>query len=211
MKRYIAEFLGTMFLVVIGCGVAVYTNANVVATSLAFGLSIVVLANSISSVSGCHINPAVSFGMLLAGRMSLIEFLFYCLSQCLGAIAGAGILALFFNGNANLGANGAGGNILVAFLVETLLTYLFVSVVIHVTANKTKTNTNVGLIIGLALVLVHLFGIGFTGTSVNPARSLGPALIQGGQALKDLWIFILAPLVGSFLAALTNKLLVDKD
>mgnify|MGYP001095055836 CR=1 FL=1 len=209
MKKYLAEFLGTMFLVILGCGVAVSTNVNVVATSLAFGLAIVGLAYGISSISGCHVNPAVSLGMALTKKMSWKDFAGYLVAQFLGALVGAALLAVMFKGTSALGANSANGNVGIAFLVETLLTYLFVGVVLFVTSKK-ENGAVAGIVIGLTLTLVHLLGLGFTGTSVNPARSFGPALLQGGAALGDLWIFILAPSVGAVLAALTYKYFTSK-
>lgn len=209
MKKYLAEFLGTMFLVILGCGVAVSTNVNVVATSLAFGLAIVGLAYGISSISGCHVNPAVSLGMALTKKMSRKDFAGYLVAQFLGALVGAALLAVMFKGTSALGANSANGNVGIAFLVETLLTYLFVGVVLFVTSKK-ENGAVAGIVIGLTLTLVHLLGLGFTGTSVNPARSFGPALLQGGAALGDLWIFILAPSVGAVLAALTYKYFTSK-
>lgn len=209
MKKYLAEFLGTMFLVILGCGVAVSTNVNVVATSLAFGLAIVGLAYGISSISGCHVNPAVSLGMALTKKMSWKNFAGYLAAQFLGALVGAALLAVMFKGTSALGANSANGNVGIAFLVETLLTYLFVGVVLFATSKK-ENGAVAGIVIGLTLTLVHLLGLGFTGTSVNPARSFGPALLQGGAALGDLWIFILAPSVGAVLAALTYKYFTSK-
>lgn len=209
MKKYLAEFLGTMFLVILGCGVAVSTNVNVVATSLAFGLAIVGLAYGISSISGCHVNPAVSLGMALTKKMSWKDFAGYLVAQFLGALVGAALLAVMFKGTSALGANSANGNVGIAFLVETLLTYLFVGVVLFATSKK-ENGAVAGIVIGLTLTLVHLLGLGFTGTSVNPARSFGPALLQGGAALGDLWIFILAPSVGAVLAALTYKYFTSK-
>lgn len=210
MKKGFAEFLGTMALVIFGCGVAVYTSANVVATSLAFGLVIVALAYSVGSVSGCHVNPAVSLGMYLTKRMSGKDFVTYLIAQFLGATAGALILSILFGSNATLGANSANGDIAVALLVEVILTYVFVGVVLFVTSKKEQSNI-AGIVIGLTLTLVHLLGLGFTGTSVNPARSFGPALLQGGSALSDLWIFILAPFIGAFLAAATYMYFTSKE
>lgn len=215
MKKYICEFVGTFVLVLIGCGVAVVTGADVVATSLAFGLVIVAMAYSIGNVSGCHINPAVSLSMLLTKQMSLRDFVGYVISQVLGALAGAAVLGLLLDSFENLGGNSFAGEfsaygVFVALLVEIILTFIFVTVILGVTSKKENGHT-VGIVIGLALVLVHLFGIRFTGTSVNPARSLGPALLQGGKALTQSWIFIVAPLVGSFLASIFyNNILKEK-
>ena len=206
MRKYISEFIGTFVLVLVGCGVAVVSGGDLVATSLAFGLVIVAMAYSIGNVSGCHINPAVSLSMFLTKQMSLKEFGCYVASQFLGAIAATGVLSLLFRSGDVLGANGFGEGTLaynagIAILVEVLLTFIFVLVILGVTSKKENGHV-VGIVIGLTLVLVHLLGIRFTGTSVNPARSFGPALIQGGEALKQVWVFILAPLAGSGLASL---------
>lgn len=216
MKKYIAEFVGTLVLVLVSCGVAVVTGANVIATSLAFGLTIVAMAYSIGNVSGCHINPAVSLGMLITGKMNLKEFGYYVLAQVLGATAGAAILGLLLDSFTNLGANGFGGmgqlatNAWIAILVEVILTFIFVTAILGVTS-KNENNSVSGIVIGLTLTLVHLLGISFTGTSVNPARSLGPALLQGGEALSQVWVFILAPLVGAALAGLFYKYLLSEN
>ena len=217
MKKYICEFIGTLVLVLFGCGTAVLTDADVVATSLAFGLSIVALAYVIGSISGCHINPAVSFAMFLDKRMSSSDLIKYIIAQILGAIVGAGLLALIINNVFNLGdytVTGLGQNafgkysinMFGAFIVETLLTFVFIFTILGVTKDKKKENI-AGLIIGFTLAFVHLFGIKLTGTSVNPARSIGPALLLGGEALKQVWLFIFAPIFGSALAAFTFKFL----
>jgi len=205
MKKYISEFIGTFVLVLVGCGVAVVTSANVVATSLAFGLSIVAMAYSIGNVSGCHINPAVSLAMLITKQISIKDFIGYVISQILGAIAGSAILGLILGSFEKLGANGfVDGKLLAAFLTEVILTFIFITAILGVTSKKENGHT-VGIVIGLTLVLVHLFGIAITGTSVNPARSIGPAIFVGGSALKQLWVFILAPLVGSAIASIFYK------
>jgi len=215
MKKYIAEFVGTCVLVLVACGVAVVTDANIVATSLAFGLVIVAMAYSIGNVSGCHINPAVSLAMLITGKLSVIEFLGYVASQVLGAISGSAILGLMLGSFKALGANGFGismgaTNVWIALLVEVILTFIFITVILSVTSKK-EYNGLAGIVIGLTLTLVHLIGIYFTGTSVNPARSLAPALLQGGGALSQVWVFIAAPLVGALLASLFYKfVLKDK-
>lgn len=201
MKKYISEFVGTFVLVLIGCGVAVVTSANVVATSLAFGLSIVAMAYSIGNISGCHINPAVSLSMFLTKQISAKEFALYVVSQILGAIAGAAVLGLILGSYESLGTNGyADGKLLAAFITEVILTFIFITAILGVTS-KSENKYTTGIVIGLTLVLVHLFGIAITGTSVNPARSIGPAIFVGGEALKQLWLFIVAPLVGSTLAS----------
>lgn len=216
MKKYISEFVGTMFLTLLACGVAVIvgcdTAAGVVATSLAFGLVIVAMAYSIGNVSGCHINPAVSVGMYIAGKMNLKECLKYVIAQILGAFAGSALLGLTLGSFTALGANGFGGvlpngmkvTLIIAILVEVLLTFVFVTTILGVTDKKENGHAT-GLVIGLTLVLVHLFAIPITGTSVNPARSLAPALLQGGEALQQVWVFIVAPIVGSILSGLFYK------
>ena len=211
MKKLVCEFVGTMMLVLLACGVAVATDVHYLGTALAFGLVIVAMAYSIGNVSGCHINPAVSLGMAMTGRMTWREFFEYVVAQILGAIAGAAILGVILRSYGALGANSYGGNVTVwiALLVEIILTFVFVTTILGVTDKKENGHAT-GLVIGLTLVLVHLFGIPFTGTSVNPARSIGPALLQGGTALSQLWVFILAPLVGAALAALFYKYVLKK-
>lgn len=207
MKKYIAEFTGTMMLTLIACGVAVATGVNYVGTALAFGLVIVSMAYSIGNVSGCHINPAVSFGMALTGKMTWSEFLKYVIAQVLGAIVGSAILGVILNSFTALGANSYNGDtvtVWTALLVEVILTFIFVLTILGVTDKKENGHVT-GIVIGLTLTLVHLFGLPFTGTSVNPARSIGPALLQGGDALCQVWVFILAPMVGAMLAAYFYK------
>ena len=207
MKKYISEFVGTLVLVLVACGVAVVTGANVLATSLAFGLVIVAMAYSIGNVSGCHVNPAVSLAMFITGKMDKKDFIYYVIAQVLGAVAGAALLGVLLDDFSALGANtyGLSGqlatNVWIALLVEVILTFIFVTAILGVTS-KSENSSVSGVVIGLTLTLVHLLGISFTGTSVNPARSLGPALLQGGKALSQVWVFILAPLVGAVLAAL---------
>ena len=215
MRKYVAEFIGTFVLVLVSCGVAVVTGADVVATSLAFGLSIVAMAYSIGNVSGCHVNPAVSLAMLISKRMSFKDFVGYVIAQFLGALAGAAVLGVLLGSFKLLGADGFGGEgqlattAWIALLVEVILTFIFVTTILGVTSKKENAHV-AGLVIGLTLVLVHLLGIAFTGTSVNPARSFGPALLQGGEALKQLWVFIVAPLVGGALAALAHKYIASE-
>lgn len=214
MKKYIAEFVGTFVLVLVACGVAVVTGANVVATSFAFGLVIVAMAYSIGNVSGCHINPAVSLAMLISKKMTLKDFTGYVVAQVLGAIAGSAVLGVLLDSFDVLGANGFGADgqlattVWIALLVEVILTFIFVTVILSVTSKEKYSNV-AGIVIGLTLVLVHLIGIAFTGTSVNPARSLGPALFQGGEALTQVWVFIVAPLVGAALASLFYKYVLE--
>ncbi len=212
MRKLVCEFVGTMMLVLLACGVAVATGVNYVGTALAFGLVIVAMAYSIGNVSGCHINPAVSLGMAISGRMTWKEFCQYVCAQILGAIAGAALLGVILRSFNALGANGYDGTnvtVWIALLVEVILTFVFVLTILGVTDKKENGHAT-GIIIGLTLTLVHLFGLPFTGTSVNPARSIGPALLQGGDALKQVWVFILAPLVGAALAALFYKHILKK-
>lgn len=209
MKKYISEFVGTLVLTLVACGVASITGGDLVPTSLAFGLVIVAMAYSIGNVSGCHINPAVSFGLFIAGKMEFKEFIKYVFAQVLGAIAGSGLLALCLGSTSSLGANGYGSGtlattVLIAMLVEIILTFIFVTAILGVT-DKSENSNVAGIVIGLTLTLVHLLGIKFTGTSVNPARSLAPALFQGGLALKQVWLFIVAPLIGAGLSGLFYK------
>ena len=213
MKKYIAEFIGTFVLVLVACGVAAVTgcsaeaNAAYILTALAFGGVIVAMAYSIGNVSGCHINPAVSLGVLLNGGMSVKDFVGYVIAQFLGAIAGAAVLYALIGTQYGLGANGLyDGSILKSLIVEIILTCVFVLAVLGATS-KTENSHVAGLVIGGSLTLVHLLGIFFTGTSVNPARSFGPALLLGGDALSCVWVFIVGPLVGGAIAALIWKLI----
>ena len=216
MRKYFAEFFGTFVLVLFGTGIAVVSGGNLVATSLAFGLAIVAEAYALGSISGCHVNPAVSLAMLISKRMSIKDFWFYVLFQVLGAITGTAILVLILNsadfGTSALGANFYGEmsanniGVLAAFVTEVVLTCVFVYTILGVT--KDEKNAQVaGIVIGLTLTFVHLIGIPLTGTSVNPARSLAPAIFLCGDALKQVWLFILAPLVGGSLAAVLHKYL----
>ena len=211
MKKLVAEFTGTMMLVLLACGVAVISGVDYVGTALAFGLVIVAMAYSIGNVSGCHINPAVSFGLALSGKMTWSECIKYIIAQILGAIAGSAILGSLLSSFNALGANTLQGSVstLAGFIVEVILTFVFVLTILGVTS-KTENGHATGIVIGLTLTLVHLFGLPFTGTSVNPARSIGPALLQGGDALSQLWIFILAPMVGAALAAMFYKYVLKK-
>ena len=214
-KKSVAEFIGTLVLVLVACGVAAvsgceFPEAGYVATALAFGLVIVAMAYSIGNVSGCHINPAVSIAMLVSGKMTVKEFFAYIVSQFLGALAGAGILAYFMGSTEALGQNRLyNGDVVKSLIVEVILTFIFVLAILGVTS-KVENSGVAGIVIGLSLVLVHLIGIPFTGTSVNPARSFGPALLVGGEALANVWVFIVAPLVGGVLAAVVYKFLDSK-
>ena len=219
MKKYVSEFLGTLVLVLVGCGVAVLTGANVVATSLAFGLSVVAMAYSVGTISGGHFNPAITVGMLVDKRIKGKEACIYIISQVLGALCGSIILYFIFKGSnvgvTNLGANGYGASsasnisILGALVVEAILTCIFVLVALF--ASGDKNNNHAGLVIGLTLVLVHLIGIALTGTSVNPARSLGPAIVLAGTALRQVWVFIVGPIVGALVAGCLYKYLKAKE
>ncbi|MCF0156748.1 MAG: MIP family channel protein [Veillonella sp.] len=223
MNKYVAEFLGTMILVFFGTGTAVVTGGftgglengflGVVAIAMAFGLTIVAGAYAIGHISGCHVNPAVSIGVWLAGRMSAVDFVGYVIAQVIGAFAGTGLLHLVVANSATLSGYGADGfgtlsavglSATGAFVVETFLTFVFVLVILGVTASQ-KTAPLAGLVIGATLTMVHLIGIPLTGTSVNPARSIAPAVFTGGLALGQLWLFIVAPLVGGALAALVHR------
>ena len=225
MKKIISEFIGTMVLVIFGCGSAVAANSlftsmnmpiplafTTLLIAFAFGLVIVAMAYSIGNISGCHINPAVSLSMLIAGKMSIKDFITYIIAQFAGGIAGAAILLALFDKSTGLGANGFDAlsalriDMWQAILVEVILTFVFVLAILGVTS-KVENGKVAGLVIGLSLTLVHIFGIPFTGTSVNPARSLGPALFAGGDALSQVWVFIVAPLVGAAIAALIYKFL----
>ena len=226
MKKYLAEMFGTMVLVLMGCGTAVSLGCNnadpetVIGTALAFGLSVVAMAYTIGGISGCHINPAITLGVLLSGRMKGKEAAMYMIFQVLGAIIGSTILYFV---TINSGLIGTGANDLQSvnaiqtvswlggLLAEIVFTCVFVLVVLGATAKEnTATSSFAGLAIGLTLVLVHLVCIRYTGTSVNPARSIGPALYQGGTALSNLWIFIVGPFVGATIAAGIWKLVESK-
>ncbi|WP_029231300.1 MIP/aquaporin family protein [Butyrivibrio sp. VCB2006] len=226
MKKYVAECIGTATLVVLGCGTAMLVGCDAASgsgyllTALAFGLTIVAMAYSIGNISGCHINPAVSLGVLLSGGMEVSEFVGYVISQCIGAFAGAGILALVFGlggvtdqtgGFGSNGLDGVNGSPVAGLLVEIVLTFIFVIAILGVTSKKASHGSFGGLVIGLTLVVVHILGIGLTGTSVNPARSFGPALVAaftGNTApIAALWVFIVGPLVGAALAAVVYKAL----
>ena len=206
-----AEFIGTMVLVLFGCGVAANvgtdSGSGYLMTALAFGLSIVAMAYSIGNISGCHVNPAVSYAMLLCGKMTVRDFWGYVIAQALGGIAGAALVGVFSGWDCGFGANALyNGSVLSSFLIEMVLTFVFVLSVLGATA-KIENSRVAGLVIGLSLTLVHLLGIGFTGTSVNPARSLGPALFARGAALSSLWVFLLAPIAGAAIAAFVWKYL----
>lgn len=221
MKKYIAELIGTMVLVFMGCGSAVFLGAaspgGHLAVAFAFGLSIVAVAYVIGNVSGCHINPAVSFGLLLNKRISVSDFIGYVIAQIIGAAIGALLLKVMVGFGVTdmtgaLGSNGIGnaGGYGGAIVIEVILTFIFVLAVLGVTADSSK-GAVAGVVIGLTLTLVHIVGIPLTGTSVNPARSIGPALFAGGDALIHLWVFIVAPLAGAAIAAAVYKVFMQKE
>ena len=219
MKKFIAEFIGTFTLVLFGTGIAVVSGGNLVATALAFGLAIIASAYVIGNISGCHVNPAVSLSMLLNKKITLKEFVGYVIGQVAGAFAATGVLYFILSstsiGTASLGANGfndlsaTGINLAGAIITEIILTCIFIYTILGVTSDEKKSGV-AGIVIGLTLTFVHLLGINLTGTSVNPARSLAPAVIQGGDALCQVWVFIVAPLVGAVIAAVLFKYL-NKD
>ena len=225
MKKAIAEFIGTFALVLLGCGTAVIagmgsgaTSVDILGIATAFGLAIVAMAYGIGQVSGCHINPAVSFGVLVAGRMSMSDFITYVIAQVLGAIAGAVVLYLILSGKASgwsgsLGQNGWGPgylgeyNTASAFIYEVAATFLFLVCILGVTQRGAPVEL-AGIAIGLTLIAIHLLGINVTGTSVNPARSLGPAIVgyaKNPHALEQVWLFIIAPLIGAGIAGYLFK------
>ena len=230
VKKYIAEFIGTMVLVVLGCGTAMLVGCDAangcgyILTALAFGLVIVGMAYCVGNLCGGHINTAVSLGVLISGGMSVADFIGYIISQCLGAFAGAGVLAAIFGlgkvkdmtgGFGSNGLAGVGDSAIAGLLVECFLTFVFVLTILGVTSKNAKHGSFGGLVIGLTLTLVHILGIGLTGTSVNPARSFGPALVammNGNPApMGSLWVFIVGPFVGAALAAVVYKVLEIKN
>ncbi|MEP3638117.1 MAG: aquaporin Z [Paracoccaceae bacterium] len=226
MKKPLAEFIGTFTLVLFGCGAAVIAGADIGLTgiSFAFGLALIGMAYSIGNVSGCHINPAVSLGIVAAGRMTFAEAVPYMIAQVAGAVAGAFVLMLIATGKADytiaengLGQNGWGEGYLgeygmvAAFIFEVVATFLFMVVILGATGAGAPA-AMAGLAIGLTLVVIHLVGINVTGVSVNPARSIGPALFAGAGALSQLWLFIVAPIIGAVLAGILFKSgLLDAD
>ena len=219
MKKPAAEFIGTFTLVLLGCGSAVIAGADIGLTgiSFAFGLALIGMAYGIGPVSGCHINPAVSLGMVAAGRMTIAEAIPYLIAQVAGAIAAAAVLLMIASGKADysvaengLGQNGWGAgylgeySMMAAFVFEVVATFLFMVVILGATGS-TAPAAMAGLAIGLALVVIHLVGINVTGVSVNPARSIGPALFAGGAAIAQLWLFIVAPVIGAVAAGIVFK------
>lgn len=226
MKRYISELIGTMVLVLFGCGSAAIAGSVLgnFGIAMAFGLSIIAMAYVIGDISGCHVNPAVSIGMWIDGRLEAKDLVLYIVFQCIGAIIGIALLATIINCAPSLGgytatglgqngfgsASSVGLNVVGAILVEIILTFVFVFTVLGVT-KKAENGAVAGIVIGLTLAFVHILGIPLTGTSVNPARSLAPALFLGGQALQQVWVFILAPIVGAVIAGVLFKGLTAED
>lgn len=225
MRKPLAEFIGTFILVLFGCGAATIggmgagaTAINVLGIAFAFGLAIVAMAYGIGPVSGCHVNPAVSFGMLCAGRMSVGDFIAYSVAQVLGALTGAAVLYLILSGKAagwsgGLGQNGWGAgylgeyNIMSALVFEVIATFLFLVCILGVTQTGAPVQL-AGIAIGLTLTVIHIVGINVTGVSVNPARSIGPAVIGyagNPHGLEQLWLFIVAPLIGAGIAGVLFK------
>jgi aquaporin Z len=222
-KKYLAEFLGTFVLVFMGCGSAVLAGKYIgfVGISFAFGLSVLVMVYAIGGISGCHINPAISISMLASGKMKLEDTVIYVIVQCMGAVVAAMVLYAVAVGNPgySLAVNGLGQNgygaaspggfsMISGFIAEVILTFIFL-LVIHGSTSERAPKGFAGISIGLSLVLIHLVGIPITGTSVNPARSLGPAVVVGGTALSQLWLFWVAPILGGLLAALVWRLLTS--
>ncbi|WP_459499230.1 MIP family channel protein [Bacillus sp. C1] len=219
LKKGIAEFIGTFVLVLFGTGTAVLGGGiegiGTLGIAMAFGLSIVAMAYSIGTISGCHVNPAVSIAMFVNKRMSATELIYYLIAQILGGLLGTATLVTILKSSNlsldNLGQNSFGSlGLSGSFLVEFVLTFVFILVIIAVTGKNGNAHL-AGLVIGFTLVLVHLLGIPLTGTSVNPARSLAPALFAGGEAISQLWVFIIAPIVGGIVAAIVGKFLLNTE
>ena len=224
MKKYLAEMIGTFVLTFLGCGAAVALGcgsdtASVVGTAFAFGLSVVAMAYTIGGISGCHINPAITLGVFLSGKISAKDCGMYMIFQVIGAILAAAVLAgIVASGDPSpiittaTGANACSYGVTNGLIVEIVLTALFVLVVLGATSKTNgATNNFAGLAIGLSLILIHLVGIHFTGTSVNPARSIGPALFEGGKALSELWVFIVGPFIGGAIASAIWKCISTDD
>jgi aquaporin Z len=215
IRKYIAELIGTMVLVLMGCGSAVIAGAAIgnVGIAFAFGIAVLAMVYAIGSVSGCHINPAITISMLVAGKISVKDAVFYVVFQSVGAIIGAGILYAILSGNQSysLALNGLGANTYNAYslasvlVAEIVLTFIFV-LVVHGSTHKRAPKGFAGIAIGFTLVMIHIVSIPIDGTSVNPARSLGPALFVGGTALSQLWVFWVAPIIGGIIAAVVWKL-----
>lgn len=216
MKKYLAEMIGTMVLVLMGCGAAVFAGAGqpfasvgTLGVAFAFGLAVLAMVYTIGKISGCHINPAITLGLLLSKKISPKDAGLYMVFQVIGAIIGSAILYVLAKDSGSTttftGANGY-TDLLPAFVAETVFTFIFVLVVLGVTS-KGANNQFAGVAIGLTLVLVHIVCIPITGTSVNPARSIGPAIFQGGEALSQLWLFIVAPFLGAAISAVVWKVI----
>ncbi|MCR4643927.1 MAG: aquaporin [Oscillospiraceae bacterium] len=231
IKKYVAECIGTMVLVLIGCGTAMLVGCDrdmnlpgYILTAFAFGLVIVGMAYCVGNISGCHINPAVSLAVFINGGMTVGDFIAYVISQCIGALAGSGLLAAIFGlgeikdktgGFGSNGLAGVNGSIAAGLLVEALLTFVFVLTILGVTSKKANHGSFGGVVIGFTLVLVHILGIGLTGTSVNPARSLGPAIMAAAMGNTDpisqVWVFFVGPFIGAALAAVCYKFLESEE
>ena len=226
MKKYLAEMVGTMVLVLMGCGSAVFAGSvagtvgagvGTLGVALAFGLAVVAMAYTIGGISGCHINPAITLGVYLSGRMSGKDAGMYMIFQVIGAVIGSAVLFALVSSGAHDGPTATGSNSfkegmgLQAFIAEAVFTFIFVLVVLGTTDSRKGAGNFAGLAIGLSLVLIHIVCIPITGTSVNPARSIGPALLDGGVALRQLWLFIVAPFVGAALSAGVWKLLSSEE
>ncbi len=226
MKKYLAEMIGTMVLVLMGCGSAVFAGSvagtvgagvGTLGVALAFGLAVIAMAYTIGGISGCHINPAITLGVFLSGRMSGKDAAMYMVFQVIGAILGSAILFALVSSGAHGGPTATGSNSFAegmgvqAFIAEAVFTFIFVLVVLGTTDPAKGAGNFAGLAIGLTLVLIHIVCIPITGTSVNPARSIGPALFDGGTALWQLWLFIVAPFVGAALSAGVWKLLASEQ
>lgn len=212
MQKFVAEFIGTLTLVLFGCGAAVLAGDHVgqLGIALAFGFAIVAMAYGIGPISGCHVNPAVSLAVFVAGRMSAREMLLYWIAQFLGALAGAGLLAVLAGVASGLGHNGWGPGyngeytMAAALIFEVVMTALFVIVILGSTSAGAPVGF-AGLAIGITLAVIHIVGIQVTGVSVNPARSFGPAVLVGGSALAQLWLFFLAPAVGAIVGGVLYR------
>lgn len=224
MKKYLAEMIGTMVLVLIGCGSAVIAGGQVgfLGIAFAFGFAVLAMAYAIGGISGCHINPAVTIGALVAGKINAKDAGMYIVFQIIGAIIGAGILYYIASGlqGYNIDTNGLGQNgfgdhspmkysLAAGFVAEVVLTFIFLTVILGSTSSKAPAGF-AGIPIGISLVIIHIVGIPITGTSVNPARSIGPALFVGGAAISQLWVFIVAPLIGAVIAGLVWKYVLEE-
>lgn len=218
IRAYFAEFLGTMLLTFFGCASACIVGTDVkggyLIVAITFGLVLTSLCYIIGPVSGCHVNPAVTIALIINKGVSLIDGAFYVVCQFAGGIAGGGLLSYFFKEEYGLGSNNLTNTYLLdkdleySIIIEIILTFAFILTILGVTSKKENSSIS-GIIIGASLTLVHIIGIHYTGTSVNPARSLGPAIFAGGEYLSNLWVFILAPVIGAVIAAFVWKILKD--